>query len=51
MGWLRGIPDHMGVTYWNIYEWINIVDILLHQDLPWVLGLTWKGPAPVRLKT
>ena len=51
MDWLRGRLAHMGVTYWIIYVWINMVDILLHQYLTWMLGLTWKGSAPVRLKT
>ena len=51
MGWLRGIPAHMGVTYWHMYGWIKIADILSHQYLPWMLGLTWKGSAPLSLKT
>ena len=42
MGWLRVIPAHICVTYWHMYGWINIVDILLRQDLPWMLVLTCK---------
>ena len=29
------------------YGWIKMKYILSHQDLPWMLGITWKGSATV----
>ena len=27
----------MGVTYWHMDGWINILDTLSYQDIPWML--------------